>query len=63
MERLEAELEALNEKQEGLQRQVSSFDNSKNGYEELARWTEEAEAMNAQIEAVEEKWLALAERA
>jgi ATP-binding cassette subfamily F protein uup len=63
MERLEAELEALNEKQEGLQRQVSSFDNAKNGYEELARWTEEAEAMNAQIEAVEEKWLALAERA
>ena len=37
-EELEAELEALNDKQADLQRQVASFDNAKNGYEELAKW-------------------------
>ena len=60
---MEGEIEALNEQQEGLQKKVAAFDSAKNGYSELAEWTDEAEALTAKIEEVEEKWLALAERA
>ena len=63
MERLEAELEGLNERRDSLQQQIATFDNAKNGYDELAKWTEEVDGMAEQIETVEEKWLALAERA
>jgi hypothetical protein len=36
---------------------------ARNGYSELSEWTEQLEALGEQLEAVEIKWLALAERA
>ena len=55
--------EELNEAQADLQKKVSTFDAKRNGYSELQEWTEAAEALTPKIEAVEERWLALAERA
>ena len=63
MNRLEGEIDELNTRRDGLQQQVGSFDAKRNGYEELKEWTDEAEALEGKIAAVEEKWLALAERA
>ena len=63
LERLEGELEALTEARDHLQQQVVSFDGGRSSYSDLSLWTEEAEALSAKIEQVEEKWLALAERA
>ena len=61
--KLEAELESLGEERDELQRRVDGFDQARHGYTELGEWTEALEALGAKIDAVEEKWLALAERA
>ena len=63
LERLESEMGALTEERDRLQKRVGNFDNAKNGYEELASWTEEADRLSGKIDEMEEKWLALAERA
>jgi Spy/CpxP family protein refolding chaperone len=63
MARLEAQLDDLTVQQEELQRKCATFDERRNGYSELAEWTEQVEALKPKMEAVEEKWLALAERA
>ena len=63
MARLEAEMEELNAKQDELQQMVDTFDSNRHGYSELASWTEEVEKLASTIATVEERWLALAERA
>ena len=63
MERLEAELDGLNEERDALQKRIAGFDPNRNGYTELNEWTEAESALGPRIDTVEEKWLALAERA
>ena len=63
MARLEAEIEEHQQAQKALQAQISGFDEKRNGYAELASWTEEIERLDALIEVAEGKWLVLAERA
>ena len=63
MARLEGEMEALGEERDELQAKVGGFDAKRNGYSELQEWTEAAEALGGRVDALEEKWLALAERA
>ena len=61
--RLEAELDTLNAEQAELQQRISGFDAARAGYSELQEWTEAADALREKTEGVEERWLALAERA
>lgn len=61
--RFEAEMEALTAKQADLQRSIDTFDPARNGYSELSAWTEQVGDLSAELEEVELKWLALAERA
>ena len=56
-------METLTEQQAGVQAQVDAFDAARNGYSELQEWTERIEALGAELEEVELKWLLLAERA
>ena len=63
MEKLEAELDGLNGERDALQKKVDGFDSARNGYTELTEWTEAIDELGSKIDEVEEKWLALAERA
>ena len=63
LERLEAEVEARAEAQREVQARIASFDPAKHGYTELAEWNTQLEAISAELEQTEEKWLELAERA
>lgn len=63
MAKLEEELEGLNDEQAALEGQVAGFNDKKHGYSDLAEWNAQLEALGPKIESVEEKWLALAERA
>jgi len=63
LERLEAELEEYAEAKAKLQRDIDSFDPSRNGYQELDAWVQQLANLAATIETTEERWLSLAERA
>lgn len=63
MAALEDELEARNEELRALQQRIEAFDQARNGYSELAEWTEKVDTLSSSLAATEEKWLALAERA
>ena len=63
LERLEAEVEARAEAQREMQARIAGFDPAKHGYTELAEWNTQLEAISAELEQTEEKWLELAERA
>jgi ATP-binding cassette subfamily F protein uup len=63
LEKLEEEVEALTAQRRNLEKQVSGFDPSRDGYSDLQDWNDALEALGPKLEEAEEKWLALAERA
>ena len=63
LERLEGEVEAKSEAVSALEKRIAKFDPGKNGYTDLNEWNLELEKLRADLEATEEKWLELAERA
>lgn len=62
-ERLEEQIDKLSEEQKALQRRIHNFQPNKDGYTDLQEWNEQAEELGRTLEALELKWLELAERA
>ncbi|KAL1523695.1 hypothetical protein AB1Y20_018626 [Prymnesium parvum] len=62
-ERLEEQIDKLSDEQKAVQRRIHNFQPNKDGYTDLQEWNEQAEELGRTLEALELKWLELAERA